>query len=393
MAVKGKVRKRIFDIIQIGNKSDIPSAVFDLFITLTIFVNLFVTFYSTFQSAQKFSSTLTILEYVTVGIFTVEYILRILTADYLYPKKNPFLARILFIFSFYGLVDLLTILPSFLPFFIPGGAVAFRIFRVVRIFRLFKINSQYDAFNVIINVLKEKKNQIISCVTMILILTLASSLCMYGAEHDAQPEAFENAFSGIWWSVSTLLTVGYGDIYPITTLGKIMAIIISFLGVGMVAIPTGIISAGFVEQYTKIKTLANSEEKHDIHFVVCDMNSKHPWAGKAIKDIVLPPEVIVVAIERDGVMLIPRGIDVIESGDRMILGAHFYEPEDDDIVLSEVIIKHENPWVGKKVKDLNITRRELLVRIRRKNQNIVPTGDTEIKSGDVILLINAKKED
>ena len=123
--------------------------------------------------------------------------------------------------------------------------------RVVRIFRLFKINSQLDSFNIITGVLKEKRNQIISSVFIILILMLASSIGMYYAEHNAQPDQFENAFSGIWWSISTLMTVGYGDIYPITVVGKIMAIFTAFLGVGVVAVPTGIISAGFVEQYQK----------------------------------------------------------------------------------------------------------------------------------------------
>ena len=88
---------------------------------------------------------------------------------------------------------------------------------------------------------------------------VASSLCMYSMEHEAQPDKFKNAFSGIWWSTSTLLTIGYGDIYPVTVGGKIMAIVISFLGVGMVAIPTGIISAGFVESYTKINKIVFKE--------------------------------------------------------------------------------------------------------------------------------------
>ncbi len=88
---------------------------------------------------------------------------------------------------------------------------------------------------------------------------LASSLCMYNVEHDVQPDVFDNAFSGLWWSVSTILTVGYGDIYPVTVLGKAMAIVISLLGVGVVAVPTGIISAGFVEQHSKLEneTLIN----------------------------------------------------------------------------------------------------------------------------------------
>ena len=84
-----------------------------------------------------------------------------------------------------------------------------------------------------------------------LVLMLSSSLCMYSLENRAQPEVFTNAFSGIWWAASTLLTVGYGDIYPVTTIGKIFGIFIAFLGVGMVAIPTGIISAGFVDQYSR----------------------------------------------------------------------------------------------------------------------------------------------
>lgn len=153
-----------------------------------------------------------------------------------------------YLFSFSGLIDLLSFLPYYLPFFFPSGAVAFRIFRVVRIFRLFRINAYYDSLNVITQVLTSKAQQLLSSVFIILVLMTASSLCMYSLEHDAQPEVFSNAFSGIWWSVSTLLTVGYGDIYPITTMGKIFGIFITFLGMGMVAIPTGIIFAGFVDR-------------------------------------------------------------------------------------------------------------------------------------------------
>ena len=390
MAKAKNIRKRIFDIIQIGNKEDLPSVSFDIFITITIFLNLFAMLFSTFEASKNYSALLSVIEIVTVVIFTVEYILRIITADYLYPDKKPMVARLLFIVSFYGLIDLLTILPFYLPMIFPAGAVAFRVFRVVRIFRLFKINSQFDAFNVIIEVLKDKKNQLFSSITMIVILTIASSLCMYSAEHEAQPEAFKNAFSGIWWSVSTLLTVGYGDIYPVTTLGKIFAIVISFLGVGMVAIPTGIISAGFVEQFTKMKTMATYEEKHDVHFVVSDMNPKHPWVGKQIKELILPPEVLIVAIYRDGIMIVPGGTVIIEEKDRLILGAHFYEAEDDDIVLTEVKINSENPWVGKRIRDLDFSRKELIVRVRRKNNLLVPNGDTQLKAGDSVLFITKR---
>lgn len=244
---KKPVRKRIFDIIQIGNRGDLISRSFDYFIVTVIILNILTVFLETFDELEKFYPMFKIIETVTMGVFCIEYVLRIWTADYLYPNKSAAAARLRFLRSFDGIVDLLTIL----PFFFLSGFIVFRMLRVVRIFHLFRVNAHYDSFHVITTVLSEKKNQIISSVFIIIVLMLASSLGIYSAEHDAQPDVFSNAFSGIWWSVSTLLTVGYGDIYPITVIGKLMAICIAFLGVGVVAIPTGIISAGFVEQYTK----------------------------------------------------------------------------------------------------------------------------------------------
>ncbi|MGN0666751.1 MAG: ion transporter [Huintestinicola sp.] len=240
------MRKRIFDIIQIGSKGDFPSVAFDMFIVTVIILNILVMFLETYAELAPLYHAFKIIEAVTVGVFCIEYALRIWTADFLYPDEKKGRARLKFLVSFDGIIDLLTIL----PFFFLSGFIVFRMLRVVRIFHLFRINAQYDSFHIITTVLKEKKNQIISSVFIIIILMLASSLGIYHAEHDAQPDVFRNAFSGIWWSMATLLTVGYGDIYPVTVIGRLMGICIAFLGVGVVAIPTGIISAGFVEQYT-----------------------------------------------------------------------------------------------------------------------------------------------
>ncbi len=247
------MRKRIFKIIQIGSRDDFPSRAFDYFIVTAIILNIISLFLETFEQLSSIFPLLKIIETVTLSIFIIEYLLRIITSDYLYPEVSRGRAIVKFIFSFDGVVDLLTIV----PFFFFSGFVMFRMLRVVRIFRLFQINSQFDSFNVITAVLKTKRKQIISSLFIIIILMLGSSLGIYAAEHEAQPEAFSNAFSGLWWSMSTLLTVGYGDIYPITYAGQAMAICIAFLGVGAVAIPTGIISAGFVEQY-------NKNEKSDV---------------------------------------------------------------------------------------------------------------------------------
>lgn len=238
------MRKKIFNIIQIGNKDDLPSRMFDIGITVVILLNIIVTFLETFKELSELMTVFRIIEGVTVIVFCIEYILRLVTADYLYPQDSKVKSRLRFLVSFDGVVDLLTIL----PFVFLSGFIAFRILRIVRIFHLFRINTKYDSFNVIKLVLHERWKQIGSSLVIIFIIMLAASLGMYSVEHAENP-GFENAFSGMWWSVSALLTVGYGDIYPITIIGKIMGIITAFAGVGLVAIPTGIISAGFVEQY------------------------------------------------------------------------------------------------------------------------------------------------
>lgn len=251
-------KKRIFEIIQPGEKTDFLSRLFDFVILLAILINLVIAIFLTFETSSNYRTSIYIVELVTVVLFTVEYGFRIWTSEYLYPDDSKAIASAKYMVSFSGVIDFLSFFPFYLPFFFPGGAVAFRIFRVVRILRLFRINQYYDSLGVISDVLKKKRTQLISSVFIIFILMIASSLVMYSVEHDAQPEIFKNAFSGFWWATSTLLTIGYGDIYPITYTGRIFGIIIAFLGVGMVAIPTGILSAGFVEQITELQV---SEKK------------------------------------------------------------------------------------------------------------------------------------
>ena len=383
-----KYKKRIFEIIQIGNDHDKESRAFDWFITIVIVINLIATLMLTFDEMEKFSTILKYLELITVNIFTLEYILRIWTAQYIYPSEKIVKSKIKFFFSFYGIVDFLSFFPYYLPIFFPSGIVAFRMFRVIRFFRLFKINKKYDAFNVITNVLKDKKNQILSSVSMILILIIASSLLMYSLEHDAQPENFRNAFSGIWWSASTLLTVGYGDIYPVTFFGKLMAIVISFLGVGMVAIPTGIISAGFVEEYTKFK-LQSREETKDYHFVTSYISENHFWDGKQVRDIVFPPMLILVMIIRDKKTIIPKGDTVLKHKDTLVIGARHYRGER-DINLKEINIGPESPWVGEEIRNLDISQLDIIVMILRGNKTIVPNGSTTIKMGDRALMYSKR---
>jgi len=280
---------------------------------VVICANILVTFLQTFDELTFLFPAFHVIEVITILIFCVEYILRIWTADYLYPDKNEFRSRLRFLISFDGIIDLLTIL----PFFFLSGMVIFRMLRVARIFHLFRLNARYDSFNVITTVLYEKRNQIISSVFIVLILMLASSLCMYSVEHDSQPEVFRNAFSGIWWSMSTLLTVGYGDIYPITTLGRIMAICIAYLGVGAVAIPTGIISAGFVEQYQRKSSLSNIKAA-DIHEIAEIFVDKR-FAGKSVEEMEEAEQVTIFLILREDLSILPHKDTMLKLNDIIVI--------------------------------------------------------------------------
>lgn len=377
-----KAKKRVFEIIQIGNQTDIPSLAFDVFIVFVIVLNIAITFCQTFAQLQRYASWMQTAELVTIVIFTAEYILRLWTAQYLYPELGHGRAKLRFAVSFYGIVDLLTILPYFLPFIFPSGAVAFRMFRVVRILRLFRINAQYDAFHVITTVLKEKRNQLMYSIFLVLVLMMASSLCMYGLEHEAQPEQFSNAFSGIWWSVSTLLTVGYGDIYPITVGGQIMAIVIAFLGVGMVAIPTGIISAGFVEYYTSIKK--GTVTSLDADFVTLEITLEHPFIGQTLEQTVLPQGLYVATVLRDREVLIPQGELKVQAGDILVLGS--MSRRHIEAGVEEVAMEKGHPWIGQEIRDLDISRRSHVIMLKRGSKNLQPRGDARIREKDVVLV-------
>ena len=307
------MKEKIFNIIQIGDKSNKISRAFDIFITIIIVGNIIVTFLETFDQLSSFSGLFKIVEIVTVFVFCVEYILRIWTANYLYPEVTAGHARFKFSLSFDGIVDLLTIIPAFFL----SGFVIFRMLRVARIFHLFRLNAKYDSFNVITTVLYEKRNQIISSVFIVLIFMLASSLCMYSVEHEAQPAVFRNAFSGIWWSMSTLLTVGYGDIYPITTLGRIMAICIAYLGVGAVAIPTGIISAGFVEQYQRKSSISDLKDT-DIQEIAEVFVDKR-YAGKTVEEMEEAQQITIFLVLRDDFSVLPQKNTVLKLNDIIII--------------------------------------------------------------------------
>lgn len=388
-----KQRKRIFEIIEVGSSFDFLSRGYDLLNTIAILLNLAAGILYTFEDIRTpYSGVLILIEQVTVVFFCIDYILRIWTAKYLYKNLSQPRAIRKYVLSFTGIIDLLSFLPYYLPVFFPAGAVAFRLLRIVRIFRLFRINAYYDSLNVITQVIVSKKQQLISSVFIISVLMISSSLCMYSLEHNAQPEVFSNAFSGIWWATSTLLTVGYGDIYPITALGRLFAIIISFLGVGMVAIPTGIISAGFVDQYSRIKRLNEYGQEEEIHFIRIHLHKRDPWVGQTVSELHLPAGVILAVVHRNGKALIPKQNLILQNDDILIVGAESVQSAE-RITLKETTLKNNHPWIGKMIGELNIFRHSIVVLIKRHKKALIPTDDFVLQEHDTVILYTQTRID
>lgn len=379
-------RERLFEILEVGNDLDFVSRAYDLINTFAIILNILASILYTFANIrEQYGSLLLTVEEVTIAFFGIDYLLRIWTARFLYSDMSEPRAIRRYIFSFTGLIDLFSFLPHYLPVFFPAGTAAFRMIRIVRIFRLFRINAYHDSLSVITTVIVSKGQQLISSVFIILVLMLASSLCMYSLEHEAQPEVFTNAFSGIWWAASTLLTVGYGDIYPITILGKIFGIFIAFLGVGMVAIPTGIISAGFVDQYSSIKRKAEYGHEADMQFIKILVEETDSWAGKRIAELKLPSDMIIAVVKRDDEILVPRGDMVIQPEDILVVGAEPFDTHE-HIKLKEVVLKKQNPWVGMCICDLDISKHSIIVLVKRRNRAMIPHGNMVLRVGDQIFL-------
>ena len=263
------IKQFIFDVIQPDEGNSIFSRLFDRMITLLILVSVVTVFAVTFDLPERVRSILEIVETTASIVFTVEYILRIWTADMLYPNMPSGRARVRFIISIMAIIDLLAIMPFWLPKVFPGSLLGMRALRLIRLLRILKLNRYFNAVKSLGDVIVSKKNELVGSAFFVFLLMMVSSLLMYAVEHDAQPRVFANAFSGLWWAVATLTTVGYGDIYPITVPGRILGAVIALSGVAALAIPTGIITSGLMERVGKrdiakeAKVRSSKDIEHD----------------------------------------------------------------------------------------------------------------------------------
>ena len=249
------IKVSVFDVLDKSEQNGVIEKVFDAVILTLIVLNVAAVVSEPSFTDPVVLKQFRIFEIFSITIFTIEYLLRVWTADLLYKDKGKLLARVLFILSPMALIDLAAILPFYIPFLLPVDLRVLRMLRIFRLLRVLKINRYTTAMSTLVKVLKNKADQLISSLFVMGVLMVMASVLMFNVENIAQPEVYKNVFDAMWWSVATLTTVGYGDIYPITAAGKILAAVIAILGIGIAAIPTGIIASGFTEVIQEGKKL------------------------------------------------------------------------------------------------------------------------------------------
>jgi Ion transport protein. len=211
-----------------------------------IILNIIALILESYQEiGSKYGDIFWYIELISVIIFTLEYIAR------LYSSNADGSSRTSFCLSFYGVIDLIAFLPFYTPFLITIDLRIVRILRILRLTRVFKLGRYNKSFKTIKKVLLDTKEELIITMSIAFVLILLSSTLMYYAESSVQPEKFKSIGHSFWWAIATLTTVGYGDIYPITSTGKVLSSIIAIIGIGFVALPTGIISSSFIEQISE----------------------------------------------------------------------------------------------------------------------------------------------
>lgn len=256
-------RRRIYEILDIASKGDLLSKFTDIFLISLILLSVLAIILESVQSINdKFIHIFYWFEIISITIFSIEYILRVWTCvESKKSNKSKINTRIRYMLSLEALIDLLAILPFYLLLFGISGNIDMRFLRSFRLLRVLKLTRYSAAFDVLVVVFKENIRAFGASFLILLIVMLMAATGMYYFEHETQPVAFSSIPASMWWAFSTLTTVGYGDVTPFTAGGKVFGAIITVLGIGMVALPAGILASAFSEQLRmrsqKYKTLVD----------------------------------------------------------------------------------------------------------------------------------------
>ena len=243
---KKSIRKRIWEILEKGNSNDKVSFYTDIFLITLIIFNIIAVLLETVDSIySKYALEFLIFERFSTVVFLIEYILRIWVCVEEKVKNNKLITRLKYASTWPAIIDLLAVLSGLLPMIFE---VDLRILRALRMLRLLKFSRYFKVMNLLLGVLKEEKQSFLAAMFLLTIAMLIASTGIYIFEKDAQPDKFSSIPEAMWWAIATLTTIGYGDVTPVTGMGKFFGAIIAIIGIGVVALPSGILASGFTDQ-------------------------------------------------------------------------------------------------------------------------------------------------
>ncbi len=244
-----EIRKRLWQILERGNSKDKISVYTDIFLISLIILNIIAVLLETVDSIYTlYKFEFLVFERVSTAIFLIEYILRVwvcIEDDKVKKKRAKVLMRLKYMATWPAIIDLLAVLSGILPMIFD---VDLRILRALRMLRLLKFSRYFKVMNLLLGVLKEEKQSFLAAMFLLTIAMLIASTGIYIFEKDAQPDKFGSIPEAMWWAVATLTTVGYGDVTPITPMGKLFGAVVTIIGIGTVALPSGILASGFSDQ-------------------------------------------------------------------------------------------------------------------------------------------------
>lgn len=247
-------KQRVYDVLVDTDDNELIDRVIAFGLMLLIVANVAAVVIETVDSVyQRYETFFTYFEAFSLGVFSIEYLLRLWVAPMDPRYEGRFRGRLRYALTPMAVIDFLAIAPAFIPLFFAVDLRIIRALRIFRLFRLLKMSRYVESLNSLNDVVRSKKEELLVTTTLIAILLLFSGSLMYLVENEAQPDKFPDIPSALWWGIATLTTVGYGDVFPVTSLGKLLGGAIALLGIGIFALPTGIIASGFAEEIQKRK--------------------------------------------------------------------------------------------------------------------------------------------
>ena len=252
------IRKRIWEVLERGSSHDKTSLYTDIFLISLILLNIVAVLLETVDSIyNQYKTQFLIFERLSTFIFLIEYILRVwVSIEAKKNNDNNLITRLKYMITWPAIIDLLAVLSGLLPMLFE---VDLRLLRALRMIRLLKFSRYFKVMNLLLGVLKEEKQSFLAAMFLLVIALLIASTGIYIFEKEAQPDKFGSIPESMWWAIATLTTIGYGDVTPITSMGKLFGAIIAIIGIGTVALPSGILASGFSDQLKRRQSKYENE--------------------------------------------------------------------------------------------------------------------------------------